>query len=147
MRREGQLPFIYTDTQLEGGIDMLIKLSPQRRDGTLGVVRSGSILIANGEPFDFSRMSDGDTLPRSAIQSDWFAGDVDNIGGELELTLLLPIPANFSPEQAFPVDLVDVPNGPVVFPHPLPVPTMEEAEQVLADNEAGHFADEGATGV
>jgi hypothetical protein len=99
---------------------MRIKLFPQRRDDALTVVRSGSVLIVNGESFDFSRMADGDTLPLSAIQSQWFVGDVDKVGGELTLTLLLPNPWNYSPEQAFPVDLVDVPDGPVIFPQPLP---------------------------
>ncbi len=100
---------------------MRIKLSPQRREDTLAVVKAGNILTVNGEVFDFSQMKDGDTLPQSAIRSEWFAGDVDNIGGELTLTLLLPLPANFSQEQAFPVDLTNVPDGPVVFPQPLPI--------------------------
>ena len=100
---------------------MRIKLSPTRRDDTLSVVRTGNILTLNGVTFDFSQMNDGDTLPRSAIQSEWFAGDVDNVSGELTLTLLLPLPANFSQEQAFPVDLTNVPDGPVILPQPLPI--------------------------
>lgn len=99
---------------------MRIKLSPQRRDDTLQVVRSGNVLVINGEPFDFSQMAEGDTLPASAIASNWFFDKVDNVGGELELTLILPLPANFSPEQAFPVPLEYVPNGPVAFPQPSP---------------------------
>ncbi len=97
---------------------MRIKLSPQRRDDTLQVVRSDNVLVINGEPFDFSQMADGDTLPASAISSNWFFDKVDNVGGELELTLILPLPANFSPEQAFPVPLDSVSNGPVAFPQP-----------------------------
>lgn len=99
---------------------MIIKLSPVRRDDTLEVWKLGNILTVNGERFDFSRMAEGDTLPRSAISSEWFAADVGVMGGELVLTLVLPNPINFSPEQAFPVDLVDVPDGPVSFPLPLP---------------------------
>ncbi len=99
---------------------MRIKLTPSRRDDALVVVRSGNILMVNGEAFDFSPMGDGGTLPRSAIQSEWFPGDVDRADGELSLTLLLPIPSNYSPEQAFPADLVNVPDGPVIFPAPLP---------------------------
>lgn len=101
---------------------MRIKLSPVRMEGALDVSKLGNILTVNGEKFDFSRMADGDTLPRSAITSEWFAGDVDVAEGEMTLTLLLPLPANFSPEQAFPEDLVDVPDGPVAFPQPLPAP-------------------------
>jgi hypothetical protein len=104
---------------------MIIKLSPNRCSGTLAVTRSGSILTVNGETFDFSQMGDGDTLPRSAINSEWFADDVSKNSGELTLTLLLPLPAYYSQEQAFPVDLVNVPDGPVVFPQPLPVPIIE----------------------
>lgn len=106
---------------------MRIKLSPQRRDDTLVVVRSGSTLALNGEVFDFSRMADGDTLPLSAIRSEWFAGDVDKADGALTLTLFLPNPWNFSPEQAFPATLENVPDGTVIFPGPLPEPAIEPA--------------------
>ncbi len=99
---------------------MIIKLIPQRRDDTLKVIKSGNALTVNGEVFDFSPMTDGSTLPRAAISSQWFAGDVEMQNGELTLTLLLPLPANYSPEQAFPVDLTNVPDGQVIFPAPLP---------------------------
>lgn len=101
---------------------MRIKLSPVRMDKTLDVSKAGSVLTVNGEQFDFSRMGEGGTLPRSAISSDWFGGDVDVVDGDMVLTLVLPLSANFSPEQAFPVDLVDVPDGPVAFPQPLTAP-------------------------
>lgn len=104
---------------------MRIKLSPVRRDDTLEVWKLGNILTVNGERFDFSRMADGDTLPRSAINSEWFAADVGVVDGEMVLTLILPNPINYSPEQAFPVDLVDVPDGPVAFPLPLPEPEIQ----------------------
>ncbi|MBX8528578.1 hypothetical protein K5D32_02830 [Pseudomonas cichorii] len=105
---------------------MKIYLAPQRRDDNLDVVKSGNILILNGESFDFTRMVDGDTLPASAISSPFFAGNVDNIGGELELTLFLPLPANYSQAQAFPEPLVNVGDGPVVFPAPLPSSLFSE---------------------
>ncbi len=112
-----------------GGTNMRIKLSPQRRDDQLVVLRSGSTLSVNGEVFDFSQMGDGDTLPRAAIQSEWFVGDVDKVAGELTLTLLLPNPWNCSPEQAFPADLVDVPDGLVIFPQPLPAIEIQAEDQ------------------
>ena len=99
---------------------MIIRLSPQRREHSLVVARAGSSIVVNGETFDFSPMDDGDTLPLSAIQSEWLAGDVYKSGGELTLTLLLPIPWNYSQEQAFPVDLVNVPDGLVMLPRSLP---------------------------
>lgn len=99
---------------------MKINLSPQRRDDALQVFRVGATLIVNGESFDFSQMNDGDTLPASAIKSRWFVNQVENVGGELELTLLLPLPQNYSPAQAFPVPLLDVTDGEVQLPEPLP---------------------------
>lgn len=98
---------------------MRIKLSPQRCEASLVVSKAGDVLTVNGEVFDFSFMRDGDTLPRAAIQSEWFHGDVTKQGGQLQLTLLLPLPHNFSPAQAFPADLVAVPDGPVALPQPL----------------------------
>lgn len=104
---------------------MKVNLSPQRRDGTLEVSRAGAVLTVNGESFDFTQMVDGDTLPASAISSPWFAGQVDNVGGELELTLILPLPANYSQEQAFPKPLMITADGPVALPQPLPIPQPE----------------------
>lgn len=86
----------------------------------MSVTKIGRSLALNGELFDFSQMIDGDTLPKAAIDSIWFDSDVSMIGGELELTLLMPIPANYSQEQAFPVPLLIVADGPVALPQPLP---------------------------
>lgn len=108
---------------------MKIKLSPVRRDDTLELWKLGNILTVNGECFDFSRMTDGDTLPASAISSPWFFGQVDNVGGELELILILPLPANYSQEQAFPAPLESVPDGLVVFPAPLQEPLTDTAPE------------------
>lgn len=105
---------------------MKVILSPQRRDETLEVIKKGDILIVNGEEFDFSPVGEGDTLPREAVNSMWFVGNIDRINGELSVTLLFPNPWNYSPEQAFPVPLENVPDGPVIFPAPLPVPETAE---------------------
>lgn len=108
---------------------MKIKLSPVRCDDVLEVSKAGDVLTINGEAFDFSQMADGDTLPASAISSPWLAGQIDNVGGELELTLILPLPVNYSPEQAFPIPLENVPDGPVVFPSPLSEPLTDVAPE------------------
>ena len=108
---------------------MKIFLSPQRRDDTLNVVRRGDLLVVNDEPFDFSAVGEGDILPRSAIESEWFAGDVTRVDGELELTLILPNPSNFSPAQAFPVPITVTKNGPVELPRPLDDVTKEPAHE------------------
>lgn len=100
---------------------MIIKLSPQRRDDTLEVTKQGDVLTLNGTALDFGPLPDGATLPMSAVSGDWIAGDVERVDGELVIRLILPLPANYSQEQAFPEDLVDVPDGPVAFPQPLPI--------------------------
>lgn len=107
---------------------MIIKLAPINfSDGReLSLIKSGDTLSVNGEIFDFSPMSSGDTLPVSAIASAWFYRDVERTGTDLVITLWLPNPWNASPEQRFPVDLADVPDGPVLLPQPLPVTTEEQ---------------------
>lgn len=107
---------------------MIINLSPQLRDDTLSIIKSGNVLTINGEAFDFSPIQEGDTLPATAIDSPWFLDKVERKEGELELTLLFPNPPNFSPEQAFPVPLVGVPDGPVKLPQPLQI-SKEVIEQ------------------
>jgi hypothetical protein len=104
---------------------MKILLSPVRTDQTLAVFKFGNTLDINGKLFDFSPMDEGDTLPMAAINSPWFAGDIEKVEGELVVTLLFPIPSYYSPEQAFPVPLESVPDGLVVFPKSLPEPAIE----------------------
>lgn len=106
---------------------MNINLSPQRRDDSLAVSVSGDVLSINGEAFDFSQMVDGDTLPASAIESEWFVDQVNKIGNDIFVTLILPLPANYSHAQAFPAPLFNLPNGPVAFPQPLPASTEDLA--------------------
>lgn len=111
---------------------MKITLSAVRRDETLAVHRQGAVLTVNGAVFDFSRMKDGDTLPASAVASLWFADntDIDCVDGELELTMILPYPEVHNPAQAFPVPLLDIPNGPVQFPEgPEPLPAEANPPQ------------------
>jgi hypothetical protein len=57
---------------------------------------------------------------------------VDRINGELVLTMMLPNTWNYSPEQAFPVPLENVQDGPVVLPAPL----REQAIEIEAEEEA-----------
>lgn len=116
---------------------MKVILSPQRRDDTLIVTKRGDMLVVNGELFNFSRIEEGDLLPRTAISSEWFAGDVERVDGELVITLLLPNPWNYSPEQAFPEPLLNVLDGPVTLPQPLPLttPSTITAQEFKADEQ------------
>ncbi|MCF5649487.1 MULTISPECIES: hypothetical protein [Pseudomonas syringae group] len=100
---------------------MIIKIAPQRRDDEFVVEKNGMSLKINGDTFDFSPMQEGGTLPRSAIACEWIWDDVNFDGGQLVVCLILPVPANYSPEQAYPADLTDVPDGVIQFPKALPL--------------------------
>lgn len=95
---------------------MRINLSPQRRDDTLTIIKSGDVLTINGTEFDFSQVPDGGLLPREAVDCAWLASDVTREDGELTLTLLLPHGANASEARRFPEPLTNVPDGEVEFP-------------------------------
>lgn len=111
---------------------MKINVYGQRlNDEHFELVKVGDTLIVNGEPFDFSPLPDGASIPGTAISSKWFAlKDVSRVDGELIINLIYPIPANFSPEQATPAYLVNVPDGVVELPKPLPEP--EQIQQATA---------------
>lgn len=110
---------------------MRIEFFPQRLDDVTVKyeVEGDSVLIANGEMFDFSNLADGDFLPRDAINSRWFMGSVTRVKGELELTLLLPNPVNCSRAQAFPIPITVTKNGPVMMPQSLPIVLKESASE------------------
>lgn len=98
---------------------MNITLSPYGGEETLELVKDGNRLTINGELFDFTRMAEGDTLPGAAITCAFINRDVDYIGGHLTLVVRFPNPWNYSPEQAFPEPLLDIPDGPIALPQPL----------------------------
>jgi hypothetical protein len=99
---------------------MRMSFNPQRRDDALAISKAGDVLTINDEPFDFSALPDGASLPTEAIDCPWIAGDVKRLGGELVMTLILPIGAEPSEAQAFPADIVDPPDGPIALPQPDP---------------------------
>ena len=96
---------------------MKIILSPMRRDERLTFLKAGDALTLNGEAFDFTDLPNGAALPRSAISSDWFAGDVTrDEAGELTVPLILPHGANAPEATRFPAPLESVADGPVALP-------------------------------
>lgn len=110
---------------------MKLRMYPQRWDNEpYELVKLGDSVFINGEEFDFSSMLEGAELPANAIASKWFMSKMERIDGDIELTMLYPIPANYSPEQANPIFLVDLPDGVVVLPEPLPEP--EQIQQAAA---------------
>ena len=117
---------------------MNIFLSPVRMDvDVFEVIKKGTSLSVNGEVYEFSQMSDGDTLPREAIAGDHFPSDVNRDNGVITLTLRLPLPWNYSQAQAFPEPLLNVPDGPVKLPDPIP-PEAEMKVPVIDQEEAAN---------
>lgn len=110
--------------------ELIIKLSPQNRPNSAVYMKVGDTISVNGEIFYFSRVQEGDTLPKEAIASDWFGGDVERVGGDLVVTLISPLPSNYSPEQAFPEPVIMHGDGEVPLPQPLPevLETLKEVE-------------------
>lgn len=95
---------------------MKITLSPQRRDDSISVIKSGDALTINGEAFDFSSIPEGATLPADAIDSDFFSGPVERINGELQINLILPHGANASEAARFPDPITVTTDGPINLP-------------------------------
>ena len=117
---------------------MKIILSPMRREDQLTLSKSGDVLTINGEAFDFSGLPNGATLPRSAITSDWIAGDVSRADaaegetGELTVPLILPHGYNAPEATRFPAPLEAVADGPVdlpIYETPEPEPEEEPTEE------------------
>lgn len=95
---------------------MILTFHPIRSDQALVLERQGKTLIVNGEAFDFADLRDGDTLPADAINSPWFCGPASRQNGQIEVTLLLPLPAN-APELArYPAPQSVIENGPIAVP-------------------------------
>ena len=95
---------------------MELKFTSQRRDTPLELSRTGDTLTINGDTFDFSGLPDGATLPPEAIDSDWFSGPVERIGGVLHISLILPHGANAPEETRFPAPITLKKDGQVDLP-------------------------------
>ena len=105
---------------------MVINFRPIRTDEVVRYFVIGDSLFVDDVGFDLSKVEEGDILPHAAISSKWFAGDVTRVGGEIELTLSLPNPINYSPEQAFPKAVHMKTHG--LVPQPLPLPAENARE-------------------
>lgn len=95
---------------------MMLLLSPQRRDATLQVSVAGDVLTINGTAYNLARLPDGATLPRSAIDCEWIAGDVQRINGELQIPILLPLAADASEAARYPQPITVTQDGSVELP-------------------------------
>lgn len=95
---------------------MIFRLTPQRRDDTLTLVKSGDALTINGTLYDFTQLTDGSTLPREAIDCEWICGDVERVDGELVIPILLPHGPDATEAARFPEPLTVATDGEVVLP-------------------------------
>lgn len=98
---------------------MKIKFSPCRMNETLISSVYGDTLVLNGVSFDFSPLQDGDLLPRVAVGSQWVASDVERVGGEICLTILIPHGVDAPRETLFPENFdtyLTIVSGPVPIP-------------------------------
>lgn len=95
---------------------MNINLSPQVRSDSLEVLKAADKLTINGEVFDFTPLPDGATLPAAAVACEFIIGDVRREGGDLQLTLLLPIGWDAPESCAFPAPILNPADGRVPLP-------------------------------
>lgn len=106
---------------------MKIKLSPVRADTAplQATIHDKDTIIINGNRFDFSPLSTGETLPVSAISGTHaFVSDIERDAfGDLHFTLRLPHGAAAPQETLFPEAYdtpIDINSG------SLPVPPYDE---------------------
>ncbi|KSV64047.1 hypothetical protein N185_35355 [Sinorhizobium sp. GW3] len=110
---------------------MRIVWSPQRRDETAVIMKSGDVLTVDGVAFDFSPLPDGATLPADATGSD-LIGNVDRIAGKIVITMILPHGPLANEAVRFPQPWADVPDGPVAIPDTWTAPEVTEADEPVA---------------
>ncbi|CAI8810911.1 MOSC domain-containing protein [Pseudomonas chlororaphis] len=96
---------------------MIITLSPQMHSPfpPLVLSKAGDALTINGQVYDFTPLVDGGMLPSKAIGSEYILYDVKRVTGQVELTLLFPIPEGASEHMRYP-DILIPGDGPVVLP-------------------------------
>ena len=95
---------------------MKINFSPQVREDTISITKTGDALTINDVAYDFAQLPDGATLPRDAVDCEYIASDVTRVNGEIELTLLLPITPQASEAARFPQPIIVTENGEVELP-------------------------------
>ena len=95
---------------------MRINLSPQVRDDALKITCKGDKLTINNRAYDFTQLPEGAILPATAVDCVFVIGDVTRVAGQLQLTVLLPIPLDAPREACFPEPIVNPPDGAIALP-------------------------------
>lgn len=95
---------------------MRINLLPQRRDDTLVIVKTGDVLTINGTDYDFTSLPDGADLSASATDCKFLTSMISRVGGELQLSVIMPYQYGASEAARFPAPIIDPPDGLLTFP-------------------------------
>ena len=95
---------------------MIINLSPQVREDTIKVSKYGDVLVINGNEFDFGPLPEGAYLPVDAIAGEYFVNGVTRVDGQIEITLVFPIPWWAPDEWKFPFPIINPKDGEVQMP-------------------------------
>lgn len=107
---------------------MIITFHPMRGAAQYALSRAGDAIVIDGETYDFSALSDGQSLPRAAIDGTWFAGPVDRIAGVLHIPLILPHGPNAPQTTRFAPPMNIAGDGPVTLPAYDETGLVEETE-------------------
>lgn len=105
---------------------MKLTFSPIRMDDKLKATVCGDVLVLNEDSLDFGPIPPGATLPRTAIDCRWIAGDVsrDEVG-VLTVPLILPHGADAPDETLFPLAIETEADGPVPIPAASKTPLID----------------------
>ena len=92
---------------------MHVTLSPQVRNDDLSLHVDGGRIKLNDHVLDFSQLSDGDIIPADDLECEWVVGQVCKEGGEIHVTVILPISSDALEEDRFPEPII-VTSGKVI---------------------------------
>lgn len=95
---------------------MQISLCPRRHSAPLSLTITGDTLSFDGTELDLSGIPDGASLPRDAVDCEWFASGIERIDGVLHFALFLPHGPDAPEATRFPVGITIIKDGPVPLP-------------------------------
>lgn len=94
---------------------MKITLTPRSQAKPLVASIAGDTLSLNGMSLDLTPLAEGDTLPETAVDTDWLAGPISRQNGVVHITLILPHGPHAPHATRFP-DPLDAEDGPLTLP-------------------------------
>ena len=95
---------------------MYLIFTPQRRDETLVLVRSGDSLVINGQHADFHGMAPGEARSEFGADIPWLLHALRRPDGMLEVHLILPHGPEASEARRNPAPMALAEDGQVCLP-------------------------------